>query len=167
MGAGKTTLGKLLAKRLQRAFVDSDAEIVRVTGVEVATIFEIEGEAAFRDREESVVGELLTRENLLLSTGGGVVLRENNRSALRERACVVYLHASAHTVWGRIRHHKGRPILATSNPLAKLENLYIERDALYRGTAHLVVDVNNESPSVVAARVEDALNTYSRMPIHE
>ncbi len=167
MGAGKTTLGKLLAKRLQRSFIDSDAEIVRVTGVEVATIFEIEGEAAFRDREESVIAEMLTRENLLLSTGGGVVLRENNRRALRERSSVVYLHASAQTVWGRIRHHKGRPILATSDPLARLENLYIERDALYRETAHLVVDVNNESPSVVAARVEHALNAYTGALIHE
>ncbi len=161
MGAGKTTLGKLLAKRLHKSFVDSDAEIVRVTGVEVATIFEIEGEVAFRDREESVIAELLTREGLLLSTGGGAVLREKSRRALHARARVVYLHASPHTVWGRIRHHKGRPILATADPLGKLERLYVERDALYREAAHLIVDVSNESPSVVATKIEQALREYA------
>jgi shikimate kinase len=160
MGAGKTTLGKLLGKRLSKSFVDSDVEIVRVTGVEIATIFEIEGETAFRDREESVVAELLSRSNHLISTGGGVVIREASRAALLQHALVVYLHALPNTVWSRIKHHRGRPLLATSDPLKRLETLYAERDGLYRQCAHIVVDVSNEPPSTIASRIELALVQY-------
>jgi shikimate kinase len=157
MGAGKTTLGKLLGKRLAKTFVDSDVEIVRVTGVEIATIFEIEGETAFRDREESVIAELLSRSNHLISTGGGVVIREGSRRALQQNALVVYLHALPNTVWSRIKHHRGRPLLATNDPLKRLEQLYAERDVLYRAAAHIVVDVSNEPPGTIAGKIELAL----------
>jgi shikimate kinase len=157
MGAGKTTLGKILAQRWGHEFVDSDAEIVKATGVEIATIFEIEGETVFRDREEQTIAQLIPRARIVLSTGGGAVLRASTRQALRAHTRVVYLHAPASTVYERIKHSRARPLLANSDPLTKLEHLYRERDPLYRDAAHVVVDVTNETPSIVARRIEQAL----------
>jgi shikimate kinase len=159
MGAGKTTLGKLLSQRWGYEFLDSDAEIVKATGVEIATIFEIEGEDAFRDREAQTIALLLEQARIVLSTGGGAILRAATREALRTKTQAVYLHASAQTVYERIKHHRGRPLLATADPLAKLEQLYTERDPLYREVAQVIVEVGSDPPSSVARKIEHALAT--------
>jgi len=139
-GAGKSTLGRQLARRLHKQFVDADSELEQRLGVSIPTIFEIEGEAGFRDREEAVLADLTALANIVLSTGGGAVLRPNNRTRLMDNGTVVYLHAEPVTLWGRIRHSRNRPLLQTADPLARLGELYRQRDALYRETATYVVE---------------------------
>ena len=139
-GAGKSTLGRQLARRLRKPFVDADTELEKRLGVSIPTIFEIEGEAGFRDREEGVLAELTVLSNVVLSTGGGAVLRPGNRQRLRDNGTVIYLHAEPVTLWARIRHSRNRPLLQTSDPLARLADLYRQRDALYRETAAYVVE---------------------------
>lgn len=139
-GAGKSTLGRQLARRLHKRFVDADHELEHQLGVSIPTIFEIEGEAGFRDREEATLAQLTLLEGVVLSTGGGAVLRPANRERLREFGTVLYLHAEPATLWGRIRHSRNRPLLQTSDPLGRLAELYAQRDALYRETADHVVE---------------------------
>lgn len=139
-GAGKSTLGRQLARRLRKRFVDADAELERRLGVSIPTIFEIEGEAGFRDREEATLADLTALTGIVLSTGGGAVLRPANRVRLKENGTVVYLHAEPATLWARVRHNRNRPLLQTSDPLGRLVELYAQRDALYRETADHVVD---------------------------
>ena len=139
-GAGKTTLGRQLARRLGKQFVDADTELERRLGVSIPTIFEIEGEAGFRDREESVIADLTGLHDVVLSTGGGAVLRPNTRECLRGNGTVIYLHAEPKTLYARIRHSRNRPLLRTDDPLARLAELYAARDALYRETATFVVE---------------------------
>lgn len=140
MGAGKTTIGKRLAQTLARPFYDSDHVICEKTGVSIPTIFELEGEQGFREREACTI-EDLTRENgIVLATGGGVVLREDNRQRLRERGLVIYLHACPTVLLERTRCDKNRPLLQVDNPLAKLQTLYQARDPIYRQTAHAVIE---------------------------
>ncbi|HRE17373.1 MAG TPA: shikimate kinase [Rhodocyclaceae bacterium] len=140
MGSGKTTVAKLLAKRSGLQFVDSDHEVEARNGVNIPTIFEIEGEEGFRRREAQVIGELVAKPGIVLATGGGAVLRPENRTALRENGWVVYLNVPAGDLYERTRHDKSRPLLQTADPLAKLKELYTQRDPLYREVAHLVVD---------------------------
>ncbi len=150
MGAGKTTIGTLLAKRLNRPFVDSDHELEATTGVSVATIFEIEGEAAFRDREAQVLAQLCDPgAEIVLSTGGGSILRDTTRVLLRERAIVVYLHAAPEVSFERVKRTKDRPLLKTSDPLGKLRTLYEMRDPLYRETAQFRVETHRERTAIV------------------
>lgn len=150
MGAGKTTIGTLLAKRLNRPFLDSDHELEACTGVSVATIFEIEGEAAFRDREAQVLAHLCAPgAEIVLSTGGGSILRESTRVLLRERAVVVYLHAAPEVSFERVKRTKDRPLLKTNDPLGKLRALYEMRDPLYRETAHFKVETHRERTAIV------------------
>jgi len=139
-GAGKSTLGRQLARRLHKRFVDADTELEQRLGVSIPTIFEIEGEAGFRDREEATIAELTAFEGIVLSTGGGAVLRPANRALLRDNGTVVYLHAEPLTLWARIRHSRNRPLLQTADPLGRLAELYAQRDALYRETADHVVE---------------------------
>ena len=130
MGAGKSTVGRLLARRLKRPFYDSDAEIERRCGVRVPVIFEIEGEAGFRARESQVVAELCAQHGVVLATGGGAVLAAENRRRLGADGIVVYLHARPADLWLRVRHDRNRPLLAGADPQAKLAHLYAERDPL-------------------------------------
>jgi len=157
MGAGKTSVGRLLARRLGKAFYDCDHEIERVTGVRIPVIFEIEGEAGFRARESKMLAELVQRSPVVVATGGGAVLAEENRALLKQHGTVVYLCASAQELWQRTRHDRNRPLLQTPNPLAKLAELYNERDPLYREVAGLVIDTGSQSVSALAHRLEQKL----------
>ncbi len=159
MGAGKTTAGRLMARRLKREFLDSDCEIERRCGVKVAVIFEIEGEAGFRQREAAVIDELSARQDVVLATGGGAVLAPASRRHLAARGTVIYLHAPPPALYARLRQDRGRPLLATADPLARLEELYAVRDPLYREIADIVVDTGRQSVQSLArqllARLEE------------
>ena len=150
MGAGKTSVGRLLARRLKRRFYDSDVEIERRCGVRIPVIFDIEGEAGFRSRESQVVAELCALEEVVLATGGGAVLAEENRRRLAARGTVVYLHARPAHLWQRLRHDRNRPLLATPEPQKKLEELYAQRDPLYREVADVVLDTGKQSVQLLA-----------------
>lgn len=145
MGAGKTTLGRHIAQVLNRPFYDSDQEICKRTGVSIPTIFELEGEEGFRVREAAMINELTALDDIVLATGGGAVLREENRRILRERGTVVYLHACPEVLLERTRHDTNRPLLQVENPLAKLQELYTARDAVYRAAAHTVIEANRQN----------------------
>lgn len=140
MGAGKTTVGRQLAKRLGRDFLDSDHEIEARTGVRIPTIFEIEGEDGFRRREAQTIAELTEERNIVLATGGGVVINPENRARLHSTGWVVYLNVPPALLYERTRHDRNRPLLRVADPLARLEELHALRDPLYREVAHLVVD---------------------------
>lgn len=153
MGSGKTTIGQLLAKRLQQPFIDSDHELELRTGVSVATIFEIEGEAAFRQREAAIIEELSGRRAIVLGTGGGAILDPRTRQALRERGNVVYLHSSAETSYERVRRNRDRPLLMVTDPLARLRQLYELRHPLYTETAHFIVESYRDRPTAVVNEI--------------
>lgn len=150
MGAGKTTVGRLLARRLRRPFYDSDQEIERRCGVRIPVIFDIEGEAGFRAREGAMLSELTALDGVVLATGGGAVLAPDNRRRLRARGIVVYLHAPPADLYQRVRHDKNRPLLAGSNALRRLEELYALRDPLYRETADIVAETGRQSVQALA-----------------
>ncbi len=162
MGAGKTSVGKTLARRLHKAFLDTDQEIERTTGVKIPVIFEIEGEAGFRAREARLLADLVQRRNIVLATGGGVVLAEPNRQLLTEHGTVVYLRASVEDLWERTRYDKNRPLLRTEDPVAKLNELFIQRDPLYREVADLIVDTGSQSVGSLATTLEKRLLEHAR-----
>lgn len=164
MGAGKTTVGKALARRLGRTFVDCDKEIVDRTGVPIATIFEIEGEAGFRRRETAVLTELAGQSALVVATGGGAVLSEENRRVMRENGTVVYLHTALDQLVERTRRDTARPLLARGDRRATLATLLDARDPLYREVAHLVVESGTPSAGSLAGRIAEALETRARDP---
>ena len=139
MGAGKTTIGKALAKRLTYRFIDSDHEIEARTGVSLPTIFEIEGEDGFRRREAQVIAELATLDRHVVATGGGAVLRPENRQYLQATGFVVYLDVPLPALCERTRHDRNRPLLQVRDPLQKLKELHAQRDPLYRSIADVVV----------------------------
>lgn len=145
MGAGKTTVGRLLAKHYGCAFHDSDHEIETRTGVKIPVIFEIEGEAGFRKREENAITELSALSGIVLATGGGAVLSAVNRDNLQKNGLVIYLRGSPEHLYERTRHDRNRPLLQTENPLAKLRELYKQRDPLYREVADIVVDTGRQN----------------------
>jgi shikimate kinase len=160
MGAGKTTVGRQLAKRLGRSFLDSDHEIVARTGVPIPTIFEIEGEEGFRRREAQTISEVTEASDIVLATGGGVVLNPDNRRRLHETGWVVYLNVPPALLYERTRHDRNRPLLNVPDPMARLEELYAARDPLYREIAHIVVD---GSHLVASGIVQHLLREFTRL----
>lgn len=140
MGSGKTTIGRILAKRLGLSFMDTDREVEDRTGVSIPTIFEIEGEDGFRKRESQVVEDCSRMSNLIVATGGGVVMRPENRENLANSGLVVYLNVPPHILYERTRADKNRPLLKVDDPLTKLKQLFAQRDPLYRQVADLVID---------------------------
>jgi shikimate kinase len=149
-GGGKSTVGRHVARHLKRRFFDADAEIERRIGCPIRVFFEREGEPRFRDIEQDVLAELAGVPDAVLATGGGAVLREANRHALRERTTVVYLRSSPEELFRRLRHDTHRPLLQVADPLRKLRELFAERDPLYRETAHFVIETGRPSvPTLV------------------
>lgn len=164
MGAGKTSVGRILAKRLNKEFVDSDHVMEERTGVRIPVIFEIEGEVGFRHRESQIIDELTGRQGIVLATGGGAILAERNRDLLRSRGAVVYLRASVKDLLHRTRHDKNRPLLQTADPRARLTELFQLRDPLYREVAHLTIDTGSQSLAVLLMRLQKALTSEIGKP---
>ena len=148
-GSGKTTIGRQLARRLDVRFFDSDSVIERRIGCSIREFFDRESEKSFRDVEQEVIDELTQNESCVLSSGGGVVLRQVNRDKLHQRCQVVYLHSAPEEVFRRLQHDRHRPLLQVADPLAKLKELYKLRDPLYRETAHFVIETGRPSVSIM------------------
>jgi shikimate kinase/3-dehydroquinate synthase len=163
MGAGKTTVGKLLAKQLGKTFIDSDEEIQRRTGVTIPHIFDVEGEAGFRTRESGIIQELLKQDNIVLATGGGAILSAHNRSMMKQSGVVVYLKSSVHDLWQRTRHDHNRPLLQTENPRAKLQELHELRDPLYMAAADMIIPTGKQSVQILLERLQHKLEDLKQM----
>jgi shikimate kinase len=158
MGAGKTTIGKRLAKALRFTFVDCDHELERRTGVSVALIFEIEGEVGFRLREKRLLDELTQSEQIVLATGGGAVLDADNRQALHTRGFTVYLHAGLDELVARTRNDVNRPLLNTPDRAARLGEIVAARETLYRETAHFDIDTGTCAVGDIIKRIRETIN---------
>jgi len=158
MGAGKTTIGRLLAEELHKEFFDSDQMIEERAGADVSWIFDVEGEEGFRDRERKVIRELTALDNIVLATGGGAILAEQNRKHLRKGGTVVYLMATISQQVERTRRDQKRPLLRnTPDPRAKLTELMDKRDPLYREVADVVVMTSRRSPRAVCNEIIEML----------
>lgn len=159
MGAGKTTVGRILARRIGLRFIDSDHELEGRCGVDIPVIFELEGEAGFRAREAQIIDELTRLDGIVLATGGGAVLSEANRRCMMTRGTVIYLNAPPEALERRVRQDRNRPLLAGGDVLEKLRKLHAERDPLYRAVADLVMDAGAQTPQALArdllARLEE------------
>lgn len=160
MGAGKTTIGRQLAKTLRWPFYDSDKAIEERTGVDISTIFEFEGEGGFRDREEKMILQLTQLRGIVLATGGGVVIREKNRNLLKKNGFVVYLQCSIDKILERTKHDLQRPLLQTDNPRGRLETLLLQREPLYFTAADLIVDTGSLQSKEVVVQI---INAYKAM----
>ncbi len=156
MGAGKTTIGRHLARILDKEFVDADHELERRTGVSVALIFDVEGESGFREREKRIIDELTLLDDVVLATGGGSVLDPGNRSALTTRGFVVYLYASVEKLIERTRRDPNRPLLMTDDPVVKMRDLITDRGPMYREVADLMVDTGALSLDEVVNEIRSA-----------
>ena len=161
MGAGKTTIGKLLAKRLGREFIDCDHYIVAQSGADIPWIFAKEGEEGFRDRETRALEELTAMPNIVMATGGGAVGREENRKLLQQ-GFVIYLEASVDTQLIRTKKDKNRPLLQNDNPRATLEALYQKRHPLYQEVATIIVPTERAYPKQMVADLLEILAKYAK-----
>lgn len=157
-GAGKTTVGRLLAAKLKRTCLDLDEEIELRCGADIPWIFDVEGESGFREREARVLSELAAQESVIVSTGAGVVLRPENRAILvANRDAVIWLKVDLKTQYDRLKHDKGRPLLQVDDPKAKLRAMAAEREPLYAECAGIQVPTGKASPTSVVRRILDAL----------
>lgn len=153
MGAGKSTIGRLLAKELQLSFKDSDREIEERTGASIPLIFDLEGEEGFRVREEQAIGDLLQEPGLILATGGGAILKPENRKIMASRSIVIYLHTSVEHQLERTARDKNRPLLQTKNPRKVLEDLLEIREPLYREIADIIIETDTRPPRLVVQEI--------------
>lgn len=161
MGAGKTTIGRQLARRMELEFVDSDHVIEERTGVRIPVIFDIEGEQGFRKREQKIIDELTRMQGIVLATGGGAVLAPENREHLRKRGTVVYLCAPLEQLLARTRRDRNRPLLATDDPHQRMRTLLDERDPLYRQVADLNVNTRHRTVKQIINRICTYLNEHT------
>jgi shikimate kinase len=169
-GSGKSTVGRQLARKLSASFMDSDHLIEQRLGCSIREYFEREGEAAFRDVEEAVLAETfaertLSNSSIVLATGGGAVIRENNRRLLNSAGQVVYLRSSPEDLYKRLRHDRNRPLLQGVDPLQKLRDLYVQRDPLYRETAHFQVETGRPSVATLVNMIAMQLDLASQTQI--
>lgn len=162
MGAGKSTVGRILARRLSKRFVDTDHEIEKRNGVTIPVIFEIEGEEGFRRREQELLADLAQEQGLVLSTGGGIVLKSENREVLRNHGFVVYLNARPELLADRTKHDRSRPLLNVEDPLTRLRELHTVRDPLYREVAHAVVETGRGAPQQVVQAILAEISLIDR-----
>ena len=153
MGSGKTTVGKIVAKSLDQEFLDSDQEIEERAGANISWIFDVEGEEGFRNREEAIIEELSLKSGIVLSTGGGAVLRIENRERLKERGLVIYLKASAEQILKRTAKDKKRPLLQTENREQVVKDLISKRDPLYQEIADITIVTGNGKISDVTQNI--------------
>ncbi|MCU1718400.1 shikimate kinase AroK [Pseudomonas sp. 5P_3.1_Bac2] len=161
MGAGKSTIGRLLAKELRLPFKDSDKEIEQRTGADIPWIFDVEGEQGFREREQGVIADLCASDGVVLATGGGAVMREQNRVALKQGGHVVYLHASVEQQVDRTARDRNRPLLRTPNPSKVLAELLAIRDPLYREVASIIIETDERPPRLVVQEILERLDALS------
>jgi shikimate kinase len=162
MGSGKTTMGRVLAKHLGKVFVDSDEEIIKRTGVTIPHIFDVEGEPGFRLREITALRNLVERDNMVLATGGGAVLDEQNRTMLQQNGIVIYLKASVHDLWQRTRHDRNRPLLQTGNPHARLTELFQQRDPLYRQVSDIIAQSGKQSAQALMLQLAEEIDVFRK-----
>ena len=144
MGSGKTTIGKQLSKKLNKLFIDTDLLIKQKTGVDITTIFELEGEDGFRLRETNLLHELLLEHDKVIATGGGIVLLEANRKLLKKIGKIIYLKADPNDLAIRLRQDKSRPLIQNVDLLKKLNTLFEERDSLYKSLANYIIETKNK-----------------------
>ncbi|MEY5029472.1 MAG: Shikimate kinase 1 [Pseudomonadota bacterium] len=163
-GSGKTTIGRQLARRLGVPFVDSDHVIEDRLGCSIREFFAREGEDSFRDVEEQVLDDLSQHHDGVMATGGGSCLRPNNRQRLHERGQVIYLRSTPEDVYRRVKHDTARPLLQVDDPMGRLRNLYETRDALYRETAHFVVETGRPSVSTLVNMILMQLELAGALP---
>jgi len=158
MGAGKTTIGKMLAKELGYEFYDSDKEIERRSGANIPWIFDVEGESGFREREQAVVQELSMLKGAVLATGGGAMMRKENRVNVSRNGYIVYLNTSVEQQYRRTQKDRNRPLLQQSNDALKtLRELFGKRDPIYREVADLVISTDRKSIKTVVKMIVSAL----------
>jgi shikimate kinase len=159
MGAGKTTIGRQLARKISNTFYDSDHEIEKRTGVDIPLIFEIEGESGFRKRESQVLAELVLLENIVLSTGGGSILDTANRKALIDNGTIIYLKSTAEKLFKRIADDKRRPLLQTDDRLEQIKKILEEREHIYTSIADEVIDTRDLSIKQITHKILEFIET--------
>jgi len=157
MGSGKTTIGRILSKKLNKDFYDSDYVVEEKTGVKVPLIFEYEGEVGFRKREESVLKDLVYLKNIVLATGGGVILSQNNRELLKKNGYVIYLKSNCEDLAARMVDDKSRPLLQKGDLKQTLNNLFKFRDPLYEDISDQIIDTKNKRASEITSEIESLL----------
>ena len=158
MGAGKTTIGRQLAKKLSKEFYDSDHEIEKHTGADVSLIFELEGEEGFRKRESQLLKELVSNKNIVLSTGGGAVLDPENRKLLSDNGIIIYLKSTAEKLYRRIADDKRRPLIQTDDRLNKIKKILEEREPLYQSLANEIIETKELSIKQITQKILDLIS---------
>ena len=163
-GAGKSTVGKALARKLDLPFFDADQELHNQTGVAISTIFELEGEEGFRVREAQLIEEFCARDGIILATGGGAILKEENRATLSRTGTVIYLHANLDHLWQRTRRDSRRPLLRTDNPRETLKAMLDAREGLYRQSADVTIETGRQSVGKLVHDLTEELTRRDLLP---